>query len=444
MPHNRTRILLIAPTALDWEGRPITQRKLYLPGLTLAMLAAATPDDCDLTLISESVHAIPWDEPWDLVGLTAMGSGIVRAWQIADEFRRRGRKVVLGGIAISLLGPEPSLEHADAVVLGEADEIWADVVRDAQAGRLQSVYRPARRPPIESLPLPRYDLMRTPRYGRWRPVQATRGCPFTCDYCSITAYFEQSYRKRPVDQVVRDVREAKRWSSKYIAFIDDNIGVDWNWCAALWEALIPERIIWMSQCSLHIADRPDMLKLAYRSGCRMLSFGVETLSPANLAAHDKAWNRPERYAEAIRRIREHGIDVSTEMIVGMDDDGEDVFDRTFDFLMQNQVSVPRVHILTPIPGTPLWERMKREGRLQLDDFSKFTGGRVVFRPARIAPDDLVRRYWDLYDRLFTRRAILHRVLRNHASLPPFMRGIVWGANLHYRDHIGRRITPGLV
>jgi radical SAM superfamily enzyme YgiQ (UPF0313 family) len=441
---DRFRVLLLAPTALDWQGRPITQRRLYLPALTLPHLAAGTPDDCEVTLVSESVQPIPYGEPWDLVGLTAMGSGIARAWQIADEFRRRGRTVVLGGIAAGLLPPERSLPHVDAVVTGDADEIWPGVVRDAQAGRLRATYRAERRPSLDDLPVPRYDLMDRSRHGLWRPVQAARGCPFTCDYCSITAYFDGLYRKRPVAQVVRDVREAKRVSSRFIAFVDDNIAVDFDYCGALFEALVPERIVWMSQASLHIADRPDILALAHRSGCRVLSIGFESLTAANMARHGKPFNRPAEYAEAIRRIRAHGIEVSTEMIVGMDEDDPTVFDRTWAFLMDNRIPVPRVHILTPIPGTPLWERMEREGRLLLDDLGKFSGGRVVFRPRAFEPDDLLRRYWGLYERLFTPRAIVHRVWRNDARVPPFIRGILWAINLHYRHHIGRRITPGLV
>jgi radical SAM superfamily enzyme YgiQ (UPF0313 family) len=223
-------------------GRPIKQRKLYLPGLTLPMLASVTPPDVSLRLVYETVEDIPFDEPFDLVGLTGMGSGIVRAWQIADEFRRRKIPVVIGGIAASLADPAWTLEHADSLVIGEAEEIWPRVLADAAAGRLQSIYRPQQRPPIETLPLPRYDLMGGNRFGRWRPVQATRGCPFTCSFCSITAYFDQSYRKRPVDEVVRDVRAAKKHGSRYIAFIDDNIGVDWDYCEQLWKALIPENI----------------------------------------------------------------------------------------------------------------------------------------------------------------------------------------------------------
>ncbi len=441
----RTRILLVAPTALDAEGRPIKQRRLHLPGLTFPMLAAVTPEDCDLRIVSETIHDIPFDERWDLVGVTGMGSGIVRGWQIADEFRRRGRTVVIGGIAATLAGPERSLAHADAVVLGEAEEIWPRVIRDFEGGRLDSVYQAERRPPIDQLPIPRYDLMDSRRLGRWRPVQATRGCPFTCDYCSITAFFQQRYRKRPVEQVVRDVRAARQASgSPYIAFIDDNIGVDWKYCAELWEALIPEKILWISQCSLHIAERPEMLRLARRSGCRLLSFGIESVNAESLREHDKEWNRPERYREAIRTIKRHGIEVSTEMIIGLDGDDLSVFQRTYDFIIDNEISVPRIHILTPVPGTPLYEKMQREGRMVSKEFGRYSGGQVVFQPRNIEPQALQEGYWKLYESLFTARGIFKRVFRNRAALGPYMRAFILGVNLHYRSHIHHRITPGIV
>jgi radical SAM superfamily enzyme YgiQ (UPF0313 family) len=441
-PH--PRLLLIGPTALDSLGRPIKQRRIHLPGLTLPMLAAVTPEHWEIRLVSETVSDIPYDEPWELVGLTGMGSGLVRAWRIGDEFRRRGVKVVIGGIAASLLGPEASLPHADAVVVGEAEEVWPRVLADAEAGRLRPVYAMGARPPIDALPVPRYDLMDRRLHGLWRPVQATRGCPFRCDYCSITAYFEQGYRKRPVDQVIRDVRAAKAAGTRYIAFIDDNIGVDWSYCRELWEALIPERIIWMSQCSLHIAERPEMMRLARASGCRLLSFGIESVNPGSLEQHDKAWNRPERYAEAVTTLRAHGIDVSTEMIIGMDGDDDTVFQRTYDFIMGNRISVPRVHILTPVPGTPLHRRMTEQGRMLDVDAEKLTGGTVTFRPRDITPDRLQSGYWDLYRRLFSWRGIRHRAGRNRARLEPYMRALVMGVNLHYRNHIRHGITPGIV
>ncbi len=438
------RVLLIAPTATDSAGRPITQRRLHLPGLTLPMLAAVTPAGCEVRLVHETVEPIPYGERWDIVGITGMGSGIVRAWHIADEFRRRGTTVVIGGIAATLVGPERSLEHADAVVSGEAEDTWPELIRDFESGRLKAIYCAASPPSIDALPVPRYDLLDRRKLGRWRPVQATRGCPHTCDFCSVTAFSGAHQRRRPVDQVVRDVRAAKRHGTRYIAFIDDNIGVDWEYCAALWEALIPERILWMSQCSLHITEQPGLLGLARRSGCRLLSFGIESVNAESLALHRKAWNRPGRYHEALATVRGHGIEVSTEMMVGLEGDDASVFERTFDFIMGNAISVPRVFIVTPVPGTPLYDRMRHNGRLLTEDFSRVNGGEVIFRPSRLTAEQLQEGYWKLYRRLMSLPAILRRVARNRAGLGPYLRAFVLGVNLHYRNHIRRGITPGIV
>jgi radical SAM superfamily enzyme YgiQ (UPF0313 family) len=247
-----------------------------------------------------------------------------------------------------------------------------------------------------------------------------------------------------VKDVVRDVRAAKRNGTRHIAFMDDNIGIDGEYCAALCEALIPERIIWMSQCSLHITERPELVKLAYRSGCRMLSIGIETTSPDNLAAIDKEWNQPGRYATAFAVLRSNGIDVSTEMMIGLDHDDMSVFEKTFRFIQENHISVPRVHIVTPVPGTSLFDRMQREQRLLHTDFGRYTGGQVVFYPRWCTPEELQQGYWELYRRLFSARAIIHRILRNRASLGLYMRGVVWAVNLHYRHHVHHRISPGIV
>ena len=415
-----------------------------MPGLTLPMLAAVTPGDVQVRLLSETVEDIPYNEPWDLVGITGMGSGIVRAWQLADEFKKRNVKVVMGGIAASLAYPAWTLEHADSLVTGEAEETWPRVLEDFQRGQMKAIYKMEKRPDICTLPLPRYDLMNRRKLGVWRPVQATRGCPFPCTFCSVQSFFERSYRKRPVDQVVRDVRAAKQSGSRYIAFIDDNIGVDWRYFEELMQALIPEKIIWMSQCSLHIAGKPDMLQLAYQSGCRLLSFGIESVNEKSIAWIEKDFNHPQQYSEAIRTIRSHGIDVSSEMIIGMDGDDDSVFQRTFDFIMGNRISVPRVHILTPVPGTPLYSEMESEGRIINREFGKYSGGQVVYQPKNMAPEDLQKAYWKLYEALFTRTNILKRVSGTPSSMGSFMRLFVLGVNLHYRNHIQNRITPGIV
>jgi radical SAM superfamily enzyme YgiQ (UPF0313 family) len=438
------RILLISPTALDREGKPIRKRQVYLPGLTLPMLAAVTPPDCDVTLHHDTLREVPYDDGWDLVGVTGMGNGILRGWQIADEFRGRGVPVVMGGIAASLAGPELPLQHVDSVVIGEAEEVWPGVVRDAAAGRLQSVYRAERQPPIDSLPCPRYELLRKRDHGFFRPVQATRGCPFKCNFCSVTKFFQGHYRKAPVEHVIRDVRAAKRGGFRHIAFIDDNIAVDFDYSARLWEALIPEKITWISQCSIHIADHPEMLDLAHRSGCRLLSVGVESDDEASLEALNKSWNRPSRYTEAIARVRDHGIDFSTEMIVGADGDDDRFFEKAFRFIMDQRITVPRIHILTPVPGTPIWDEMEEAGRITSRDYKLFSGSEVIFEPRNFDQSTLSRGFWQLSEQVFSWTSIRRRMAALPEGFGVLMRGFVLGANLQYRRHVQQRISPGIV
>lgn len=442
----KKRILLISPTGLDKKGEPIVQRKTYLPGLTLLQLSAITPkENFEVRIVSETSEPIPWDEPWDIVGLTGMGgAGVIRGYQIADIFRAKGSLVVMGGIAISLFDDKWTRPHADVIISGEAEDVWPGFLNDYLAGKVKEKYSMLHVPDVKSFPPPDYQAFNLKYYGFWRPVQATRGCPFPCTFCSISEFFKRSYRKRPVEQVIRDVRAAKATGSKYIAFIDDNIGVDFNYCRELWTALIPENIIWISQCSLHIAKNDEMLDLAYRSGCRILSFGVETLNPKSLEHVEKEWNEPQNYEKAFKNIKKHGIEISTEMILGLDGDDETVFERTFEFLMKNKIALPRMYILTPVPGTPMYRQLEEQGRIFDYDIQKYVGGSAVFHPRNMSAERLQRGYWEIYTKLYSVKNIYKRLKGNEAGLNPFMRLFVFGTNMIYRNHINRGITPGIV
>lgn len=440
----KPRVLLIAPTALDYHGKPIKQKKLYLPGLTMPMLAAVTPPEVELHTVTETIQDIPWNEPWDLVGITGMGSGLVRAWEIADHFRARKIPVVIGGITASLCKEEWSYEHADVLVTGEAEEVWPEMINDFLAGKLKRRYAMASRPNIATLPLPRYESMHKNELGLWRPVQATRGCPHPCSFCSIQAYFQRSYRKRPVEEVVRDVRAAKATGSNYIAFIDDNIGVDFNYFASLMEALIPEKIIWISQCSIQIASRPDMLELAYKSGCRLLSFGIESVNQNSNDAALKTFNHTANYDELLACIRDHGIAVSSEMIVGLEHDTKETFERTYDFVMRNRIPVPRFYILTPVPGTGMYDDLLAEGRIFDHNMTHYTAGRVVHQPRNMSPLELETGYWKLFDDLYTVPAIYQRMKGIPKGMGLKMSTFLLGVNMHYRKHVKQRIPPGIV
>jgi radical SAM superfamily enzyme YgiQ (UPF0313 family) len=440
---NDLRLLLIIPSALDSHGYPVKMKKLLLPSVTMPMLAAVTPDYVITRIVYETIEEIPFDEKWDLVGITGMGSGSVRAWQIADKFKNKGVKVIIGGVGPSLFDPEITLLHADSIVIGEAEDTWPQVLEDFRNGRLNRIYSAKNPPDINTLPTPRYDLMNLKKMGFMRSIQATRGCPYSCVFCSVASFSNGIYRKRPVDKVIQDVRAVKKTGSRYVVFIDDNFFVDSNYSKELLEALIPEKIIWISSSTIDIADHSDMLDLAHRSGCRLLSIGIETLESKNLKEINKSWNHPEQYPDAIEKLRKNGIMISTSMMVGLDYDEVSSFNKVYNFLMENYVPIPRIQIFTPIPGTKVFNSLEKENRIISYDYSRYTAGNVVFRPKNMDPEELLDGYWELYSRLFAARNILHRMSRNIKGQDPLIIAGLFVTNFNYRRFIHNRVVPGI-
>jgi radical SAM superfamily enzyme YgiQ (UPF0313 family) len=439
----KLKLLLIIPSALDSSGKPVKLKKLMLPSVTMLMLAAVTPASFRIQVIYETVEDIPFSEHWDLVGITGMGSGSVRAWQIADAFRGKGVKVVIGGIGPSISDPESTLEHADALVIGEADELWPVLLEDFRKGVMKRIYKAERPPDMATLPTPRFDLLNLKKMGFFRSIQATRGCPFTCSFCSIAAFSNGSYRKRPVDKVIEDIRAVKKSGSRYIVIVDDNLFFDLDYNRELWEALIPEKITWISSSTIHIADYPEMVNLAHRSGCCMLSIGIESLDNKNLKDVHKTWNQPDKYIKAIEVLRKNGIMVSSSMMMGLDHDTIHTFRQVFDFIMESHVPIPRIMIFTPIPGTPAFDSLEKENRIINRDFSKYTGGQVVFQPRHMTPRELQEGYWKLYTDLFTRKNIFRRMSRNIPGQNPLIIAGLFVTNFNYRRFIRNRVVPGI-
>jgi len=437
------KVLLIVSTPYCEDGALLKQSRLWLPGLTLPQIAALTPDDVEVELINETIQDIPWDSDANLVGVSGMGVGLVRAMQISDEFRLRGKKVVMGGM-MATLAAEHCLEHCDALVLGEAEGIWPQVVDDASRNRLKRVYKAKELDDLSNLPVPRFDLMPKKKIGFWLPVQAGRGCPYRCDFCSITSFYNGVYRTRPLDQIARDVEAVLALGVRKILLLDDNIGANHAFAADLFRLLREFGVQWMTQCSLTIARHPDLLKLAAESGCVCMSFGLETIKQSNLATVNKSFVNVEEYEWAIGEIRQAGIDVSTEMMLGMDEDDPSVFQETIDFLVRNRISVPRLHIITPIPGTPLHQRWKAEGRIFENDWSRYTGGTVVFHPKKMTAEELQEKYWWTYERLFSLGTLFKRFFLKKRIKGFLIPLFLLGVNFRYRSHISKRICPGIV
>jgi radical SAM superfamily enzyme YgiQ (UPF0313 family) len=391
--------------------------------LGLAIVAALTPPEVEVSLTDENVIVIDFHKETDLVGITALTITAQRAYEIADIFRARGVKVVLGGMHPSVM-PEEASQHADAVVIGEAEGIWPNLIEDFRANKLQRMYRQHERPSLLGLPIPRRDLFTEGAYFARHTVSTTRGCPYSCSFCSVTSFFGHTYRCRPVEEIINEVEALSE--RKLIGFVDDNIVGNPKFAKELFRALIPYKIKWVAQSSVTIAKDDELLRLAVASGCIDLLIGFESLSQANLAAVGKRINVVDEYEDVIRKVHSHGIAIHGFFILGLDEDDEDVFKRTLCFAQKMRLESAQFAWPVPYPGTALCETLDKAGRIVTKDWSQYESN-IVFEPKKMSRETLQKgRDW-VWREFYSIPSIWKRVgvaRRNSATL--------WAVNLYYR------------
>jgi radical SAM superfamily enzyme YgiQ (UPF0313 family) len=407
------KILLVLPAAesvrVTQERPAVTNRAmLRFSVLPLTAVAALTPREHPVRIVDENVEALDFDADVDVVGVTFMTALAPRAHEIAREFRARGKIVVAGGYHATLWTAEVT-EHFDAVVVGDAEGAWPRLLQDIEAGCLRKVYRHVDQSAELRTPIPRRELLASHArdYVTLHAVQTGRGCPHGCRYCSITTFHQRKHRQRPLADVLAELREVPR----NFMFVDDNIIADRRYAAELFRAMVPLRKRWVSQCSIEIADDPELLRMAYRAGCRGLFIGIESTNAANLAAMGKAFNDSARYLDRLARIRRAGIGIIAGIIVGMDWDDVGVFERTRGFLERARIDSLQLNILTPLPGTPLFNDMENAGRVTDRDWSHYDFRHVVFRPAHMTARQLQDGADWLYAQFYRLDRILLRFVR---------------------------------
>src|SRR3989338_977315 len=388
-------------------------KAFWFPKLGLPTIAANTPPDVEVRIVDECVEDIDFNVDVDLVGISVMTYLAPRAYEIAAKFRARGVKVVLGGIHVSMC-PEEAKEHADSIVVGESEKTWPILVEDFRRGELKSLYEEKDLPKLENLPIPRRELFKPNSYWTNNCVQSSRGCPFACDFCTVTIFGGNQYRLRPVEEVIEEVRRLKKG---FVVFVDDNIAGNKAYAKQLFKALIPLKISWGSQASLTMARDPELLDLAAKSGCTALFIGVESISEENLAAANKRFNKVDKYKEEFRRFHDYGILIQTGMIFGFDHDDESAFERTVEFLEENNIELAMFNILTPLPGTNLYKRMDAEGRIIDRDWSHYDGRHVVFKPKLMTPETLQEGFLWAYHKFFSYPSIIKRIVPSLWKLP---------------------------
>jgi len=439
------KILLISP---ERERKKEEAFLFRLGFLNLPCVAALTPPEIEVRIVDEAHERINFDAKVDLVGITAQTPVAPRAYRIAEEFRRRGVPVVMGGVHASVL-PDEALGQVDAVVIGEAETTWPRLLADFRQGRLQKIYRSNGWVPGDAIPLPRRELMNHRLYLPLRLLETTRGCPHRCDFCQVSRFFGNRYRTRPLGEIAREldamfgrgpvmpswIKNPLSAISKDLPYflkrrllyiIDNNVVSNKEYTFKLLSLVKEYDLLWWGHAPISIAADDKLLKLFAESGCIAVNIGFESLSPVNLKRMKKGFNKPAQYGEAIKKIHGHGIGIMGTFIVGLDDDDPGVFQRTIDFIMENQLDWALAFIMTPYPGTESFERLETEGRILHKDWERYDSLNAVYQPLLMSVEELEKGMRRIWKEIFSARSIFRRIIRAPRIHPLFYLPMNWG------------------
>jgi len=381
-------------------------------GLGLLVIAALTPPEYKIDVIDENFDPIPWKTRYDLIGITANTSQATRAYEIADEFRKRGNTVVIGGIHATILADEAK-EHADSVVVGEAESTWPVLLEDLKHNKVKPFYKQQGPIHLRLSPIPRYDLLKPENYSIiW--VQTTRGCPHDCEFCAASRVYGRKYRRKSVRQIIRELEVVKRiWDRPQVSFADDNMFVHRNHSTVLLDRLKELDIKYFAQSDISIAEDKEFLRLLKDSGCNILFIGLETLSREGLRQiNNNKWKARylENYERYIERIQTVGIGVMGAFVIGLDTDTVSTFNEIAEFVIRNNLYAMQLTILTPLPGSRLRERLLAENRItNLNDWARYTCNDINIIPRNMTPEQLQAGFFSIHRRVYSDEACTRRM-----------------------------------
>lgn len=409
------KIMLILPHDSTYRHKKGTfNRFLLYPPVTLTTLAGLVPPElnADIRIIDEGVQSLDDDLKADLVGISTVTATVNRAYALADRIRKQGIPVVLGGTHPTVM-PNEAIEHADAVVIGLAEESWPSLLRDFVAGRLQKFYHPGERIPFEGLPFPRRDLLKKRSYLTVNTLMATRGCPNRCTFCSIPVPMEGKYYQRPVGDVIGEIRAMK---ARNLIFLDANPNEDVEYAMELYSALVPLKIKWAGLTTTKLMRNDQLFGLAVKSGCTGLLFGFESISEQALCQSNKSFNSVAEYKTMIDKLHRNKIGVLGCFMFGFDADDKSIFSRTRAFIADSGIDLVRYTIFTPFPGTQIFADYNAAGRIIDHDWDHYDYEHVVFRPAQMTPDELRKGVDWIWKDTYSVKAICSRLIKTNPAL----------------------------
>jgi len=409
------KILLIHPKRRDkynYTGRI----KAYIPPLTLPVLAGLTPKGIDIELCDENVDAVDFDTGADLIGITGISNQINRGYEIADAFRKKGKKVVMGGIHVSAM-PDEAKDHADSILIGEAEDLWESIIEDFRNNRLKKEYTANAYTDFKKLVIPRHDLLKLERYRRSTgtnmprlPIQASRGCPFNCKFCSVTKFWGPKIRTKPLENVEKELLQIKSLGTNRLFFTDDNFIADISYTKNLLDLLKKHDFSWICQVSTNIYRHEDLIVEMSKAGCSAVYMGIETFSEENLEDINKKFNKMADYETLFALLDKYKIRVTASMIIGLDGDTRETLDDMLQRLIHLRVSYAQFFLLQLLPGTQVREQFIRENRIIDDNWDHQNGTLVTFQPRFFQVEELQDYYWELNKKFYSYKSIFKRLV----------------------------------
>ncbi|MCK9421829.1 MAG: B12-binding domain-containing radical SAM protein [Bacteroidales bacterium] len=400
------KILLIAPCLVQ-EQRPSS---MDIPQLTLSLIAALTPAEHEIQIVEEVYgEIVNFDGDYDVIGISIMSQTCIRGYQIANEFKKRGKAVVFGGIHATAM-PDEAIRFGNSVVIGEAEGLWDIVLDDIKHNRLKLFYKLDKLPDLQSHIMPRRDLIKCSS-GKFSiaPIETTRGCPYNCDFCTVSRFFGTRQRHKPIRDIISDIESCKE---NNLFLLDDNITGDKRYAKELFMEMIPHKKIWVGQASIQVASDTELIKLAYKSGCRALLIGFESMSESGINQYRKTLKTVDENILAVKKLQDNGIMTMASLIFGLDSDTPEVFDVAHEFLTLSKAAFFQACVMTPYPGTPVFNKLRSQGRILTDDWNRFDASKVIIRPESISPEELLDGYDKIKWHFYSNISILKRSYPN--------------------------------
>lgn len=417
------KIKLIQPAMIQ---RPMdTKLKTRMaPSLALLTLANLTPKEHEVIIENENVESINFDEKVDLVAITVTVDVMNRAIEIAKEFKKRSVKVVAGGIHITA-DPKGAYGYFDAICVGMAERIWQRILFDAQNDSLNEIYNDMVSISGQEIVSPDYDIIDNSKYLYTNIISTSRGCPFECDFCyNSSQSVHKAYINRPIEDVIREIKTLR---TRHIMFIDDNFIGNPSWTKKFLAQIKPLGLKYNAAVTSNIVDMPDILDDLKESGCQSLFIGFESINDKAIDSVNKVQNSVGKYERLVEELHKRGIMINASFVFGLDEDDSSVFEKTLDWIVKNKIETVTSHILTPYPGTRLYENLHKQGRITDFDLSKYNTANVVYRPKNMTQEELYKGYLWIYKEVYSFKNIIKRLPNSKKQWIPYL-----AFNLLYR------------